>query len=83
MVHDAINEHNEKITLFKRLRTLSHERFRGEHVQMDSFIISKTDFRILRRREGMERREFAEDWHILFRDPVDPAYLSPIFQDSE
>ena len=81
MVHDAINEHNEKITLFKRLRTLSYERFRGEHVQMDSFIISKTDFPVLRRREGMEKQEFAEKWHILFRRPADPTYLSPIFQE--
>lgn len=81
MVHDAINEHNEKITLFKRLRTLSYERFRGEHVQMDSFIISKTDFQVLRRREGIERQEFAEKWHILFRDAANPAYLSPIFQE--
>lgn len=83
MVHDVINEHNDKITLFKWLRDLSHERFRGEHVRMDSFIISKTAFPILRRREGMERQEFAENWHVLFRDPADPAYLSPIFQDSE
>ena len=82
MVHEAINEHNEKITLFKRLRALSHERFRGEHVQMDSFIISKTDFPTLRRREGMDRPEF-EAWHILFRDPADPAYLSPIFQEQD
>lgn len=81
MVHDAINEHNEKITLFKRLRTLSYERFRGEHVQMDSFIISKTDFQALRRREGIDRPEFAEKWHILFRDPADPTYLFPIFQE--
>ena len=81
MVHDAINEYNEKITLFKRLRTLSYERFRGEHVQMDSFIISKTDFQILRRREGMDRPEFAEKWHILFRTD-DPIYLEPIFQGS-
>lgn len=83
MVHEAINEHNDKVTLFKRLRDLSYERFRGEHVQMDSFIISKTDFHTLRRREGMDRPEFAKKWHILFRDPADPAYLSPIFQDSE
>ena len=81
MVHDAINEHNLKVTLFKRLHALSYERFRGEHVQMDSFIISKTDFQVLRRREGMERQEFAEEWHVLFRDPADPAYLSPIFQE--
>ena len=83
MVHNAINEHNLKVTLFKRLRALSYERFRGEHVQMDSFIISKTDFQVLRRREGMERQEFSEEWHILFRDPADPAYLFPIFQEPD
>ena len=83
MVHDAINEHNDKITLFKWLREISYERFRGEHVQMDSFIISKTAFPVLRRREGMDRQEFAEEWHILFRKVDDPTYLSPIFQDSE
>ena len=83
MVHDAVNEHNEKITLFKRLRTLSYERFRDNHVQMDSFIISKTDFPILRRREGMDRQEFAEEWHILFRTEADPTYLSPIFQEPD
>ena len=83
MVHDAVNEHNEKITLFKRLRILSYERFRGEHVQMDSFIISKTDFQILRRREGMDRPEFAEEWHILFRTDADLAYLAPIFQEPD
>ena len=79
MVHDAINEHNEKITLFKRLRNLSYERFRANHVQMDSFIISKTDFHTLRHREGMDRPEFAKEWHILFRTD-DPTYLEPIFQ---
>ena len=83
MVYDAINEYNHKVTLFKRLRTISYERFRGEHVQMDSFIISKTDFQILRRREGMEKQEFAEEWHILFRDPANPTYLDPIFQEQE
>ena len=83
MVHDAVNEHNEKITLFKRLRILSYERFRGEHVQMDSFIISKTDFQVLRRREGMDRPEFAEKWHILFRTDADPDYLAPIFQEPD
>ncbi len=83
MVHDAVNEHNDKITLFKRLRTVSYERFRGEHVQMDSFIISKTDFQVLRRREGMERQEFADEWHILFRTEADPSYLSPIFQEPD
>lgn len=81
MVHDAINEHNPKVTLFKWLRTLSYERFRGEHVQIDSFIISKTDFPALRRREGIDRPEFAEEWHILFRNPADLTYLSPIFKE--
>lgn len=79
MVHEAINEHNDKITLFRRLRDLSH----NEYMKMDSFIISKTAFSVLSQREGKDRQEFAEDWHILFRDPADPAYLSPIFQDSE
>ena len=80
MVHDAINEHNEKVTLFKRLRMLSNERFYRERVQMDSFIISKTDFSILSQREGLNKETFAEKWHILFRTD-DPAYLSPIFQE--
>ncbi len=83
MVHEAINQHNSKLTLFKRLRNLSYERFRGEHVQMDSFVISRTDFQVLRRREGIDKKEFAEKWHILFRNPADPIYLSPIFQDSD
>lgn len=83
MVYDTINEYNPRVTLFRRLRTLSYERFRGEHLQMDSFIISKTDFQVLRRREGMERQEFAEKWHILFRDAANPAYLSPIFQEPD
>ena len=82
MVHDVINEYNDKVTLFKRLRTISHERFRGEHVQMDSFIISKTAFSVLHRREGMKIQEFAEDWHILFRTD-DPDYLDPIFQEQD
>ncbi len=80
MVHEAINEHNPKVTLFRELRELSYQRFRGEHVQMDSFIISGTDFPTLRRREGMDKQQF-ETWHILFRDSADPAYLSPIFEE--
>ena len=85
MVHDAINEHNEKVTLFKRLQTLSNENesFRHQRVQMDSFIISKTDYSVLSQRDGMDKETFAQEWHILFRNPADPAYLSPIFQDSE
>ena len=84
MIHDAINEHNDKITLFKRLRDLSHKRFRGEHVQMDAFMISRTTLTNLQRRYPDENRQtFAEEWHILFRDPVNLDYLSPIFQDSD
>ena len=83
MVHEAIHEYNEKITLFKRLKTLSHERFRGEHVQMDSFIISETSFPDLRQKyPGMDAYRFKE-LHILFRNPADLTYLSPIFQHSD
>ena len=81
MVHEAIHEYNEKITLFKRLQTLSYERFRGEHVQMDSFIISETAFPDLRRKyPNMAAYRFRE-LHILFRNPTDLTYLSPIFQE--
>ena len=84
MVHEVINEHNDKITLFKRLRTLSHKRFRGEHVQMDAFMISRTSMSNLIRKYRDENRDtFAEKWHILFRNDTDPTYLSPIFQDSD
>ena len=84
MVHDAINEHNDKITLFKRLRNFSHKRFRGEHVQMDAFMISRTSLsNLLRKNPDESRQTFAEEWHILFRDPVNLDYLSPIFQDSD
>ena len=84
MIHDAINEHNDKITLFKRLRNFSHKRFRGEHVQMDAFMISRTSLsNLLRKNPDENRQTFAEEWHILFRDPVNLDYLSPIFQDSD
>lgn len=83
MVHEAIHEYNEKITLFKRLQILSYERFRGEHVQMDSFIISETDFPDLRRKyPNMDAYRFRE-LHILFRNPVELAYLNPIFQEPD
>jgi len=80
MVHEVITQRNEKINLFKRLRELSHERFRGEHVQMDAFIISKTDFVQMRKKWGMDKDTFKK-WHILFRNPEDASYLSPIFQE--
>ena len=31
----------------------------------------------------MERQEFAEELHILFRTEGDPTYLSPIFQEQD
>lgn len=84
MVHEVINEHNDKVTLFKRLQDLSHERFRGEHVQMDAYMISKTSMSDLIRKYRDENKDtFAKKWHILFRDPVNLDYLSPIFQDSD
>ena len=83
MVHEAIHEYNEKITLFKRLRSLSYERFHDGHVQMDSFIISETSFPDLRRKyPGMDAYRFRE-LHILFRNPTDLTYLSPIFQEPD
>ncbi len=82
MVHEPIHEYNPKITLFKRLREISNQRFRSEHVQMDSFIISTTDFVDLRRRyPNMNRQDF-ETWHILFPNSDDPTYLSPIFEET-
>ncbi len=85
MIHDAINQQNEKVTLFKLVQDISKnsDDFRNKRVQMDSFIISKTDFTVLSKREGMDKDTFAEKWHILFRNATDPTYLSPIFQDSE
>ena len=83
MVHEDINEDNDKLTLFKRLRYLSYERFRYEHVQMDAFIISRTSLSdLIGRYPDEDRDSFAEKWHILFRTD-DPTYLKPIFQDSD
>ena len=83
MVHEDINEDNDKLTLFKRLRDLSYERFRFEHVQMDAFVISRTSLsNLIGRYPDEDRGSFAEKWHILFRTD-DPAYLKPIFQDSD
>ncbi|RKU16566.1 restriction endonuclease subunit R [Candidatus Poribacteria bacterium] len=80
MVHEDINEDNDKLTLFKRLRELSYERFRFEHVQMDAFVISRTSLSdLISRYPDEDRNSFAEKWHILFRTD-DPTYLEPIFQ---
>ena len=81
MVHEDIREDNPKINLFKRLRKISHQRFRGENVHMDAFIISTTEFIDLRSHTNMNRQDF-ETLHILFRKADDPTYLFPIFQDT-
>ena len=85
MFYEIIDENNVKINLFKRLHALStYERFRDKHVEMDSFIISKTPYEKLRHnRHGMGKRELAEDWHILFREHGQLGYLHPIFKESE
>ena len=81
MVHEDINEDNDKLTLFRRLRDLSYERFRYEHVQMDAFVISRTSLSdLIGRYPDEDRNSFAEKWHILFRRD-DPTYLDPIFQE--
>ena len=83
MIHEDINENNDKLTLFKRLRDLSHERFRFEHVQMDAFVISRTSpSDLIGRYPDEDKDTFAEKWHILFRSD-DPTYLEPIFQESD
>lgn len=82
MVHEAIHEHNPKINLFKRLREISNQRFRSEHVHMDSFIISTTDFLTLRRKYPDKNRQYFEALHILFPRSDDPTYLSPIFEET-
>ena len=80
MLHEAIHEDNDIINLFQRLRNLAYQRFRDKHVDMDAFIISRTSLTDLRLRyPSMDRNQF-EEWHILFRDPTDLTYLSPIFQ---
>lgn len=81
MVHEAINAHNDKVNLFKRLRDLSHNRFRGDHVQLDAFIISRTRFVDLGKKWGMDKAAFTER-HILFPDLGNPAYLEPIFAET-
>ena len=85
MFYETIDANNLKINLFKRLHTLStDERFRDKHVEMDSFIISKTPYEKLRHnRHGMDKQELEEDWHILFREHGQLDYLSPIFKELE
>jgi hypothetical protein len=81
MVYEAINNYNDKISLYKRLRDLSEkQRFRDEGVHMDSYIISTTDFPTLKRKYPDRNEQDFEALHILFRNSIDPTYLSPIFQ---
>ena len=82
MVHVAINNDNDKISLYKRLRELSEKQhFRDGGVYMDSYIISTTDFPTLRSKYGKDMQHF-EALHILFRNPAKSDYLSPIFQET-
>ena len=80
MMHEPINDRSLKINLFKRLREIS-QRYKSKGVIMDSFIISKTAFRVLHNREGKDREQFANEWHILFTDT--DSYLAPIFKNTD
>ena len=81
MVHEAINDYNDKISLYKRLRKLSEKQhFQEESVHMDSYIISTTDFpTLIGKHPDMTKQDF-DNLHILCRNPLNPAYLSPIFE---
>ena len=82
MVYEAINNYNDKISLYKRLGELSEKQhFQDKSVHMDSYIVSTTDFPTLRRKYGKDKQYF-EALHILFRNPTDPTYLSPIFRET-
>ena len=83
MMHEAINNYNDKISLYKRLHDLSEkQRFRDERVHMDSYIISTTDFPTLKRKYPDRNEQDFKDLHILCRNPLNPAYLSPIFEET-
>ena len=72
-----------KSSLYKRLGELSEKQhFQDKSVHMDSYIISTTDFPTLRRKYPDKNKQDFENLHILFRDPLDSAYLSPIFQET-
>ena len=81
MVHEAINNYNDKILLYKRLRELSEkQRFEEKSVHMDSYIISTTDFpTLIGKHPDMTKQDF-DNLHILCRNPLNPTYLSPIFE---
>ncbi len=81
LMHEAINPHNHKITLFKTLRHISDTRFRRQPVEMDAYIISSTDFTQMQKKCGLDKLTF-EQWHILFPNPTDTTYLEPIFRQT-
>ncbi len=82
MVYEAINNYNDKISLYKRLRDLSEkQRFRDEGVHMDSYIISTTDWPTLKSKHNDMTEQNCKDLHILCRNPLSPTYLSPIFEE--
>ena len=83
MVHEAINNYNDKISLYKRLRLLSEkQRFQEMSVHMDSYIISTTDLPTLMQKHPDKNEQDFKALHILFRNPLNPAYLSPIFEEN-
>ena len=81
MVHEAINNYHDKISLYKRLYKLSEKQhFQAESVHMDSYIISTTDFpTLIGKHPDMTKQDF-DELHILCRNPLNPTYLSPIFE---
>ena len=83
MVHEAINNYNDKILLYKRLRELSEKQhFEEKSVHMDSYIISTTDFpTLIGKHPDMTKQDF-DNLHILCRNPLNPVYLSPIFEET-
>ena len=81
MVYEAINNYNDKILLYKRLRELSEKQhFQDEGVHMDSYIISTTDWPTLKSKHPDMTEQDFKNLHILCRNPADPTYLSPIFE---
>ena len=83
MVYEAINNYNDKISLYKRLRDLSEKQhFRDAGVHMDSYIISTTDFPTLKRKYRDRSEQDFKDLHILCRNPANSTYLSPIFEQT-
>ena len=83
MMHEVINNYNDKISLYKRLRVLSEkQRFQDRSVHMDSFIISTTDLPTLMQKHPDKNEQEFKALHILFRNPLNPAYLSPIFEEN-